>query len=396
MNLVKILFILAIFSVSSYAQKLIDSQSATKEREKGFYYYDDYSDDNSTKPKKKKVPASPAQQMQGELTEELIKQMKINNKLQEKILKRLLYAFPDTIPEFTINKKTGKKCKSNSSADCFVMPVITEAQNSVPVMAKMLKNPTAENVKNYLEWQSVYLNHSFKIGQGFSLVSKQYEREINKMDGMSHTQRPLDGNKQNEIAYLKKSLIVKKLGKKLGLMVFIGKSKELERNFAGHEYTALLNSQFGNMENIVYVYNSQKDREHVEKIIASFGPKNNGFKKYSKVRVIVDPKQFDRFKINATPSAVLLYTKDDGSIIWQKAGYAIDPQALLTTTYRFLQFNNIIKPGIINEKDGWEMVDDLRIDKKFKAKHENAIQFDESNIQLSDDQYLKKSDKGKK
>lgn len=373
------------------AQKINNSKTATDGRESGFYYYDDYSnEDNETKPIKKKIRATPAEQMQGEMMQQLIKEMQINNVLQAKILEKLEYAYPRTIPEYTINRKTGEKCKSNSSVDCFVMPVITEAQNSVPVMAEMLRNPTSQNVKNYLEWQSEYFNQAFKVGQGFSLVNKQYEREINKVDGMSYTQRPSDANLQNDVAYIKKSLVVKKLGKKLGLLVFVGKSRELERNFSGKEYTTLLSSQFGKMENLAYVYDNQDDKNFVEARINRFG-KDTSVINYSKVKTIVDHNQYERFKINATPSAVLVYTKDDGSIIWQKTGYAINSKALLRTTYRFLQFNGIIKPGTINEKDGWEMVDDLREDGDFTQKQIDSIKFDESSINVTDDQYLKKN-----
>lgn len=381
-----LILLLTALLLTMNAQKNITSKSSTAEEEKGFYYYDD---DNNETTQKKKVPATPAQKMQGELTSELIKEMRTNNKLQAKILEKLEYAFPRTVPKFTTNKKTGEKCISNSSEDCFVMPVITEAQNSVPVMAEMLRNPTTKNVKKYVAWQAVYLNRAFKIGNGFGLVNKQYEREVNKMDGMGYTQRPTDGNLQNDMAFLKKSAIVKKLGPKLGLMVFVGKSRELERNFNGKEYTALLNSQYGEMENLVYVYASQEDKDFVESRINhfKFDPEPA---KYAKVRSIVAPDQFERFKINATPSAVLLYTKDDGSMIWQKAGYTIAPQSLLRTTYRFLRFHDIVKPGTINEKDAWNMATTLREGKSFTTEQLNSFDINESSINVEDDQYLKK------
>lgn len=388
----RLLLLVLILTASIHAEKIIDSKKATSGNEKGFYYYDDFVDSNETEPSKKRVSASPAQRMQGDLTKQLIMQMKINNKLQEKILKKLEYAFPNTIPEFTVNKKTGEKCKSNSSADCFVMPVITEAQNSVPIMADMLRNPSSENVKKYMEWQAAYFNQSFKIGRGFSLVNKQYERAINKTDGMSNTQMPTDSNKQLDMGYLKKSATLRKLGDKIGVMFFVGKSKELERNFTGKEYTSAIKGIFGDLKNITYIYNSQADKDLVEAKIKRF-VYDEDWEKYSKVRAIVDSKQYERFKITSTPSAVAIYKKDDGTILWQKLGHSIAPRPLLRTAYNFLLFHDIVKPGAINEKDNWEMADTLRQGTDFTKEQLDSIKIDESSINVSDDQILVKPKK---
>lgn len=47
----------------------------------------------------------------------------------------------------------GKECISNSSSDCFVMPIIGDAAR-LPVMRKWLENPTVENALEYYKWQS--------------------------------------------------------------------------------------------------------------------------------------------------------------------------------------------------------------------------------------------------
>jgi len=381
--MVRLLFITLLFFANSHAKEQYNSETGTQVNKVGFYFYDD-PDTNTTK----KIRVTPTQKMQADLTQELIKQMKRNNELQEKILKKLEYAFPRTIPEYTTNKKTGEKCRTNSSADCFVMPVTKEAQNNVPVMAEMLRNPTEKNIQKYIEWQSVYFNRNFKIGQGFSLVSKQYEREVNKMDGMSFTQMPTHSSKQNDIAFIKKSAIVKKLGKKLGLMLFVGKTRGIEREFVGNEYLQIMNTQLGKMKNLTYVYASNKDKEFVEAKIKKFASQSEK-QKYSKTKVAINAQLFKKFKISATPQVVLLYKQDNGNLVWQKIGHSIAPQAILRNIYRFLQFNDVVKPGTINEKDNWEMTNSLLYNRDFTKKELESIDINESKMKINSDQIIK-------
>lgn len=369
--------------------KTIDSDAALDRKGEGFYFYED-PDSNTTKP----VPVTPTQKMQAQMMEKLIQKMEENNRLQAKILEKLEYAYPRTIPEFTTNKKTGKKCRSNSSADCFVMPVIAEAQNSVPVMAEMLRNPTATNVKEYIKWQAQYFNQTFKVGQGFNLMGKQYEREIHSVDGMGFTQLPQAGDRQNEMANLARTAVVKKLDDKLGVMFFIGKTRELEKDFSGKEYSGLLHTAFGKMKNFTYVFNSQEDIDFVRSKIARY-KYDSDIKLFDEAKKIVAPEQFKRFKINATPASVAIYKKDDGDIVWQKLGYSYEPRAMLRTIYQFLQFHNIIKPGTINEQYNWSVSQTIRNNGDMNQAEVNQIELHEEDIvDIPEDQYLhKKSEK---
>lgn len=361
----------------------------------GFYYYDDGSlDKNGSKKPPKKVKMKASEKVQADLTQELISQMRKNNELQEKILKKLEYAFPRTIPEFTTNKKTGKQCKSNSSADCFVMPVIAEAQNSVPVMVEMLRDPNMNTVKNYLEWQAVYLNQTFQVGRGFSLVSKQYEREVNKLDGTSYTNMSTHRNLEKDMANVKKSAVLMRLKKKIGLMIFIGKSYELERQYNTASFTSILNSVFPQLDNFTFVFYDQKSLDDLNKRLHHKLKGTNSLKKWEAASKFVNPNLFEKHKINASPAGLLVYKKDDGEIITQKLGYAtLAPSPLLHTIYNFLRFNNIVEPGTINEKDAWEMGSELRRNKKIDKNKIDAIKIDESNLKINTDQVINKDSK---
>jgi hypothetical protein len=95
----------------------------------------------------------------------LLEEQTKTRKLNEIIANRLIYAYPDVTPKYTINKKTGEKCLTNSSKDCFVMPVIAEAQH-FPALEKFLRDPSPENSKNWLQVQATYFNHVNKVSNG--------------------------------------------------------------------------------------------------------------------------------------------------------------------------------------------------------------------------------------
>jgi len=361
----------------------------------GFYFYDDYAPDdiNRSDPIRRKIPVSPQQKAQMMQMERMIEAMERNNELQEKILDKLEYAFPRTIPEFTINKKNGEKCRSNSSADCFVMPVVAEAQQSVPVMVEMLRNPTVENVKKYMEWQSVYLNQSFTIGHGFQLVGLQYEREVSKMDGTYHTQLPTQGNLQNDVEQMNRSAILMRLKHKIGVLLFLGKTDTLERELNGYELMNYAGTVLRKLDTFAYVFKSDEAKSYVESKIAKY-EKSEAYKKYTTVNKSVSPELFEKYKISVTPAAVVFYKKDDGEIVWQKLGYTMmSPQQSIDVIYAFLKFHKIIKPGAVNEELAYKIADQLRTKGDVDQSLLNQIEIDESHIKVEDEQIVKKADK---
>ncbi len=365
-----------------------------KKEGQGFYYYNDNRETTNEKPKLQQ----PQKKSSGDPMTDLAQAVRENTEVSKKILEKLEYAFPRTIPEYTTNKKTGEKCKSNSSADCFVMPVIAEAQNSVPVMVDMMRSPTTENVKKYLEWQAAYFNQTFKIGYGFNLTSQQYERDAWKVDGMSYTQMPGHGNKQNDIEYLKIAAIVKKLSNKLGMLVFVGKSGEIEREFSGREFSSLTQGPFSRLKNTAFVFETQEALDNLTEKINARNIYTEFPENWKAMKKTVDPSKFNEFKIHVSPAAVLIYKKDNGEIVWQKLGYisTLSEQQLMTMTYRFLRFHEILPAGTINEEDAWESADDLRHGDGFDKKMLNSIQTDESKMVVPNDQILKTNTKGKK
>jgi hypothetical protein len=356
----------------------------------GFYYYDDGSDDNiSDTQSKKKIPVKPENMAPMMQMERMIEAMERNNELQEKILAKLDYAFPRTTPEWTTNSKTGEKCKANSSAECFVMPVIAEAQQSVPAMVEMLREPSVKNVKNYLEWQAVYMNQAFQVGRGFQMVSLQYERDVNKLDGTYHTQLPTMGNMQNDVDQMQRSAVIMRLKKKLGVLVFIGKTDAIERNFNGMEYTNYLHTVLPLLDNFSLIFNSPESLEKVDSKIRRYSGAKDTIKKWDQAPKRIDPALFEKYKISVSPASVLFYKKDNGEVIWQKLGYAtLSPKQTIDKIYNFLKFHKIIKPGAINEKDAYQIADQLRLNGKVEQSLIDSIDINETGINVEDDQII--------
>lgn len=370
------------------------AEQALKNPGEGFYYYDDKLIEKEEQQKPQPPKPRPGDNAQ---MSELLAAMKENTEVSKKILEKLEYAFPRTIPEYTSNKKTGEKCKSNSSADCFVMPVIAEAQNSVPVMVDMLRNPTTANVKEYLQWQAAYFNQTFKIGYGFNLTAQQYERDAWKVDGVGFTQMANHGNKQNDMEYLKIAAVIKKLGDKLGMLIFFGKSDEIEREYSGLEVDSITQGPFSALKNTALIFQNAKSRDDLTNKI-----NQNVYTglpaRWAAMKQTVDPDKFKQFDIHASPAAVLIYKKDDGDIVWQKLGYisTLSEQQLMMMTYRFLRFHEILPAGTINEEDVWESADRMRQGAGFDPKMLDSIKADESKMTISDDQIIKKKSKGSK
>lgn len=354
----------------------------------GFYWYDDFApeDVNKTHPIRKKVRVTPQQKAKMSLMERMVEAMERNNELQEKILAKLEYAFPRTVPEFTVNAKTGEKCRSNSNKDCFVMPVVAEAQQSVPVLAEMLRNPTAENVRKYLEWQGVYLNQAFTVGHGFQLMSLQYEREASGMDGTYYTQMPGSGNLQNDVAQMEKSAVIMRLRKKLGVIVMLGKTRTIEREINGLSLMRFSSSVLSRLDDFAYVYESEAAKERLMREVDKYR-KSSVYPKFKAAKSTVSPQLFKRYKISVTPAVVAFYKADDGRIVWQKLGYAsMSPSQATDVIYNFLRFHKIIKPGTINEELAYQIADQLRSKGDVDEALLNQIEIDESHLKVPESQ----------
>ncbi|RDU55065.1 hypothetical protein CQA49_00870 [Helicobacter sp. MIT 00-7814] len=167
------------------------------------------------------------QKTEKQLLEDILKEQKKQTQIQEKMLEIMLVT-NDLPREVVVN---GKKCLSNSSEECFVMPIIGDGAR-IPVMKQWLENPTVENALAYYKWQSKYLNHIFNVGYSLEFASKSTENPFANVP--SHLS---DGTNSaaTQREKLAKEVISSKYAKNMEISILIG------RNFGfDTEYTTYL------------------------------------------------------------------------------------------------------------------------------------------------------------
>jgi len=288
-------------------------------------------------------------------TNELLKEQ---IELLKDVKKRLNYAFPYVAPIYTKNEKTGEKCLTNSSEDCFVLPVQAEAQR-VPVMATWLRNPSPTNSKKWLRWEAKYFNHLQKISLGnrfayLSGGSKAYP--TNTVYSMGDSIRSPMSVRGRE---LRKKDMIAKVMPKLDILVFLGKTSALDSIVDSHkEIFQWIRPEFQKY-NVHFIFDSKYSLDLFESNVKDHtGPSiRDAWKKIKNKKIVfVSPKYFDKFNIKITPSVVAIYktdkkTKDKNGketdkneMIWQTIlTSSINPVQVKGAIFRFLEYNGIFK-----------------------------------------------------
>jgi len=284
---------------------------------------------------------------------EQTKVIKKQNKLMEKVKGRLEYAYPNITPIYTKNQKTGKKCLTNSSDDCFIFPLQAEAQH-VPVLAGWLSNPNPTNSKKWLRWEAKYFNHLQKISLGnrYAFLSGGAEAYP------TNTTFVYNDNLSTPVSIEAKSkreeVIIEKLGKKLTMKFFLGGNTLLENStFAYKGMGDYIFDPFQKTNIKVYVP-SEKMKQHIlAKLPPIFTISHRAKTFWGKYEIEVSPEEFVKNNIFVTPSVVVNYKTDKNEdnkmgnkTIWQNITVgSVAYNKVLKATVQFLVYNNIINPS---------------------------------------------------
>lgn len=185
-------------------------KSQQQEYGRGWLKYDDES----------KQPQNQPQQINPKATEKdlliaILQEQRETNKMQREILE-MLKVVHDLPRMVNVN---GKQCLSNSSEDCFVVPIIGDGAR-IPVMKKWIENPTVDNALAYYKWQTKYLNHMFNVGYSLEAAAK------NTTPKFAATPRSLNlatGESQEHRVKLAKD-ILKKHANKMEVAILMGKN----------------------------------------------------------------------------------------------------------------------------------------------------------------------------
>ena len=225
-------------------------------------------------------------------------------------------------------------------------------------MASWLKAPSPTNSKKWLRWEAKYFNHLQKISLGnrFAYLSGGVNAyPTNTVYSMGDSIRAPLSVRAREI---RKRDIIKKVGKKLEILVFLGKTSVLDSlTEAYREVTQWKRKEFVEY-NVHFIFESQTSLDFFEKSVKTntgFSNRNTWKKIKERKLVFVSKKYFEKFNIKISPSVVAIYKTDKkatdekgketgkNEMIWQTILTSnINPVQVKAAIFRFLEYNGIL------------------------------------------------------
>lgn len=402
-NLLSLATAIALLSTNIYAiQTPAKKVSVSKKYENGWWWYEEkYQDPKTKKEEVIKYKISPQEKAKidreentNKLLKLLIVEQKENKNLNKKILKRLNYAFPNTTPIYSKDSK-GNKCLTNSSADCFIMPVVAEGQH-VPVLKKFLRNPSPKNSTEWLKWQAKYFNHVSKVSHGLRFAFLNGGSDVYS----TSTDYTYGDNmifSQSEAAQgAREAKIIHSMKDKLAYLIFLGQNMTYEKVVNAYDKFRNYNKTFMKDMNFVIVFPSKEaERKILKEIIPAKKRQGyvNIFEFFDKAKKAVRPDLYKKYNIRITPSIVLFYEneKNKKKISQTLLSGKLSVKALRKATMNFLKYNDIIKPGEMGADKNWN-TPETPVNKSLTniPKPKKAVDFNEEDKRLEE---LEKADK---
>ncbi|MFX4240192.1 hypothetical protein ACOL3H_06800 [Aliarcobacter butzleri] len=339
--------------VVSYAETYnkIDKQYKREDVEHGLHFYDENKEDEKVKITKEDALVENPKMSKKPDTNELLTQIVIllqQQKEELRELKEIKKAINPNEPRMIQNEK-GEMCLSNSSVDCFDIPVIQEGRN-VPVLHDFIKEPNEQTAKKWLLYQAKLFNHYMNMGYSLKFAALNGDENDYPVNALNIYGSPKD----NITAELYKDRILQILDEKrseLGTMIFLGKSANMEEQW-GKISLATTAFKKGKYFNIAVVFDSDKTKKEYDEYYKTIHDKQL-LEVYNNLPKIVSKELFTKFKVNLTPTAVAFYKtkeKEISSII--ERGFIT--QANLIHNYQhFLVYNKIVEPKEFHSAKIW-------------------------------------------
>lgn len=330
------------------------------DKAKGWWWYEETYIDKDNKEEKIRYSMTPKEKKEmedkkklNELLVEILAEQKENKKINADILYRLNYAFPDVTPKYTINKKTGEKCLTNSSMDCFVMPVVAEAQQ-VPVLNNFISAPSPENSKNWLQWQATYFNHVKKISHGLRFAylkhgadayptSTRYARGDNPLFSKSEL---MESNREAKIVHSLKD--------RIALLNFVGKNVFFEKNQKVRNQVHNWNKSYLKDINSVFIFETEKDKNDFLKDVSE-NQVGSTLEFWKNAKITVRPDLYKAHNIKMTPSTVMYYEDKEKKINISETitSGTLSSNAIRNQIINFLTYNEIIEEKELAAEFNW-------------------------------------------
>ena len=328
-------FIILTYSNSETFNK-IDKGYNSKDIEKGLHFYEEKKDEQEeevkiiTEPSTTKNPKNE--------TNKLLKEIVMVLKQQNNEIKELKKTINPNEPRMIVNKQ-GEPCLSNSSVDCFDIPVIQEGRN-VPVLYDFIKEPNESNAKAWLLYQANLFNHYIRMGYALKFAALNGDENTYPVNALN-----LYGASKDNITFdLYRDRILEILHEKrkeIGTMIFLGKSKRIDEQW-GKKSLAMTAFKKGKFFNIAVVFDTEQTKKEYDEYYKTITDKEL-FDVYATLPKIVSSELFKKFNIAITPTAVAYYkTKDKEVSSVLEKGF-ITQSNLIHNYQHFLVYNNIVE-----------------------------------------------------
>ena len=293
----------------------------------------------------KKEPLS--KKIELDLLQKILDENRKQTKIQEKILTLLEEELDPKPKEVVVN---GKKCIANSSADCFVYPMIAEARR-VPVMAEFLKDPyNLKKAGEYLRWQAGLFNHAINIGNGLQFAYAQWGTKVYPVETQSAAYTSIDGAFEAKILpEAEKELILSKKNI-LSFSIFVGKNPTMDIFSAKSILDVIKEYDQLDME---IIYFDQKGKEVFEGALASVYNLKM-FPKWQSIKKEINPKKFEEYEVFTSPSFVAKLknnTKNEAQTILNGK---IDITSFRNRTISLLESKKMIDYNQLNESNAFK------------------------------------------
>lgn len=352
---------------------------------KGWWWYEEtYTDPNTNKEEKIAYSMTPKEKQeldQKKETNDLLKKIaqdnEENKKLNQAILERLNYAFPEVTPIYTTNKKTGEKCVTNSSMDCFVMPVIAEGQQ-IPVLKEFLRNPSPDNSKSWLQWQATYFNHVQKVSHGLRFAFlKNGAEAYPTTTSFSYGDNPSSSEAENALG-VRQAKIITSMKDNLALLVFVGKNRLFEKNNKIEYEIHNWNKTYLKDIDKIFIFESDTQRDNfltdIQKNYSGNNLDKDVLEFWKNAKVTVRKDLFEQYNIAMTPSTVLFYENKENkkNIAQVVLSGTLSSESLRSQITNFLTYNEIVSEKEFSADKNWNTSDSNKEIKKVYPKPDNS------------------------
>lgn len=393
-----LVFLLLAFSISLNAGLKKVNTDLDYDRANGWWWYEEtYKDDETKKVEKVKYKMTAEEKTKldkedetKELIRMLIVEQQENKKVNAAILSRLEYAFPNVTPLKTTNIKTGEECDTNSSSDCFVMPVVAEGQQ-IPVLKEFLREPSPEKSKEWLKWQATYFNHVNKVSHGLRFAYLKHGAEAYPTRTDYSLGDSLVNSQAEKAQSTREAKMIDSIKDRIAVLAFVGKNRLFEE--ANKIASQVHNWDASYLKEIdkVFVFESEIGRDEFLKEVEIVYGKQRGetsvVEFWKNAKITVRPDLYEQYKIKMTPSVVMFYEdKTKKQNIHQTISVGnMTADIVRKQMMNFLIYNDIFKPEELAAEANWSSPSN-RINKPIPAPSDKGIYKDyKEEVNTNDD-----------